>query len=367
MQKKVLFLITKSGFGGAGKYVYDLATHLPGEYEPIVAAGGNGHLFEKLHEKDIRTITIPDLERDISLFKEFRVFFFLIGLFLRERPAVIHLNSSKIGGIGSLAGRIAGVPRIVYTAHGWAFNEQHHNFFWRAFAWISSLATAVLVHRIIAVSKYDLVRSPLKGKTILVHNGVEQFMVLPRDKARADLTLKARNVNGMAWIGTIAELTPNKGLTYLIDAVAEIPNVALFIISDGELRDVLAQQIKIRKLADRIFLMGAIPDARKYLEAFDIVVLPSLKEGLPYIILEAGIAGRAVVASNVGGIPEIIENEKTGLLIPARNSVALATTFAQLIADEDLRSKLGSALKSKVEKEFSLENMCRGTIQVYEN
>ncbi|NIT73939.1 glycosyltransferase family 4 protein, partial [candidate division KSB1 bacterium] len=138
-KKKVLYVITKSNFGGAQRYVYDLATNLPrAQYDVSVAAGGSGELIARLNEHHIPVITIERLGRDIRLLNEIVVFLKLVALFRRTRPDVVHLNSSKIGGLGALAARIynmlpKGNPlkaesyklkaKIIFTAHGWAFNE----------------------------------------------------------------------------------------------------------------------------------------------------------------------------------------------------------------------------------------------------
>ena len=123
-KKKVLFLITKSNFGGAQRYVFDLATHLDRDrYAVAVALGGNGSLIEKLTEAAIRVIRIPGLQRNISFKKELLSFWQIHKLLKAERPDVLHVNSSKAGGIGAFIGRLHRVPCIVYTAHGWAFNE----------------------------------------------------------------------------------------------------------------------------------------------------------------------------------------------------------------------------------------------------
>ena len=113
-KQKILYLITKSNWGGAQRYVYDLATNLPKEkFDISVVAGGSGPLIQKLNEAKIRTIVFAQLSRDIRTFDDIKTFFMLISLFRKERPDIIHLNSSKIGGLGSVAGRISGDRKSV--------------------------------------------------------------------------------------------------------------------------------------------------------------------------------------------------------------------------------------------------------------
>ena len=232
MKKKILFVITKSNFGGAQRYVYDLARSLsPLEFEVIVAFGGEGLLKEKLADAHIRTIPIEGLERDINFFNEFGVFSQLLKLYKDEKPDVVHLNSSKIGGIGALAGRIARVPHIVFTAHGWAFNEERP---WIARKIIACLYwfTLIFAHTTIAVSgqiKDQVRRFPFtRRKITVIHNGVDQAGVFSKQEAR-ELLLKHNN-GKMArvipedafWIGTVSELHTTKGLRYSIEAIEKL-------------------------------------------------------------------------------------------------------------------------------------------------
>jgi hypothetical protein len=151
-QKKVLFLITKSNWGGAQRYVYDLATALNrNEFEPVVALGGNGTLVDMLHHAGIRTIAIKSLVRDVDAKQELALARELYSIFRTEKPDVLHLNSSKAGAMGAFVGRLARVRRIIFTAHGWAFNEDRP--FWqRLIIKAIHYATVVLSHHTIAVS-----------------------------------------------------------------------------------------------------------------------------------------------------------------------------------------------------------------------
>ena len=119
-------------------------------------------------------------------------------------------------------------------------------------------------------------------------------------------------------------------------------------------------------LNQQVFLVGNIIDAARYLPAFDIFVLPSVKEGLPYVILEAGLAERAVIATTVGGIPEIITDNKTGLLVPPADPSALTHALTHLINSPTEVKRLGQALKQKVAIDYSLDQMLKLTRQIYE-
>ena len=167
-------------------------------------------------------------------------------------------------------------------------------------------------------------------------------------------------------IGTISELHKNKGLDFLISACADLPeNVSVYIIGDGEEKENLVKQIEKLGLQKKVFLLGRIENARKYLKAFDIFTLTSRTEALPYAFLEAGLAGLPVVTSRVGGIPEIVENEKNGILVEVGNVAEIAKSLKNLVLEPQKRASFGLALREKIEKEFSLEKMIFETEKFY--
>ena len=360
--KKIVYVITKGVLGGAQHYVFDLASSLPRDiYEPVVVVGGEGTwLTEACTAVGVRVVTLPHLGRDISFFKEFLVLRSLVMLFKKERPDVAHLNSSKIGILGAVAARIAGVRRVIFTSHGWAFNEKRSPLGKIAF-WIAHAVSMMLVDVTIANSRATATSAPLKWKLKTVRLSIKPIDYLERGAAREMLKLPDGFLTG-----TIAELHTNKGIDMLIDALQDTPDtVSSVVIGGGEKRAVLNDRAETRGVKRRITFLGHIDNAAHYLKAFDIFVLPSRTESLGYVLLEAGLAGLPVVATRVGGIPEIIEDGVTGLLIPPEDPEALAGAISKLAADPTYAQKLATALKSKVEKEFSFEKMVRQTVAIY--
>lgn len=374
-KKKILYLITKSNFGGAQRYVYDLATRLPKEtFEVQVACGGNGQLTEKLQSKGIPALIIPNLIRNVNVFQDILVFSHILRILRRERPDIIHLNSSKIGGLGALAGRLVGVKKIIFTAHGWAWHESRSPFS-RAIIKTLHWITVLLCHQVITVAEKERVEMAempwTKNKLITIHNGVEVINFLEKTTARDFLITKnpalAIHKNSL-WIGAVGELHKNKGYEYLLGAFGELhhqPVTPLVILGDGEEMQTLKQIVAEHKLTDRVFLLGHIPDASSYLKAFDIFALTSIKEGLPYVILEAGLAGLPVVATDVGGISEIIEDKRTGVLVKPYDVGAIADAIPPLLNNAHLRQSIGDELQASVSKNFPVEKMLGNTILVY--
>ena len=372
---KVMFVITKSNFGGAQKYVYDLATNISkDQFEVAVVVGGSGVLIQKLNEQSVRVLPILALARDINIVSDIRAFFELWSLFRNERPDVVHLNSAKAGGMGALAARFARVPQILFTAHGWAFNEERPVFqrlIIKFFSWI----TMLLSHETIAVSeamKRDAENFLFVGKKIIViKNGIKRPEFYTREDARAKISQRVSTpVPQDAFIiCTIAELHRSKGLQYSIDAFAKLiptnPTLYYFIFGDGEEKEHLNTLIKFRGLQGNVFLLGFINDASRLLLASDTFILPSITEAFGLVLLEAGFAGLPVVASRVGGIPEIIDDGKTGLLVPARDVDGLASALQSLSSDKKESNLLGHALLQKTELYFSLSRVIKETSTLY--
>lgn len=373
---KVLLVITKGIAGGAQRYVSDLAARLPvNEWNPVVAYGEGGSLGERLAHMGVRAVHIEDLKRDIGFGREAGAFFSLLKLIREEKPEILHLNSSKAGFLGALAGRIAGVPTVIFTAHNWAFNYDVNPAAKIAYKIVHWL-TVMLCHKTIAVSKkvaLDMASFPfVKKKLKVVYNGIEPAELEAKSKVK---TLLAPTIHEAVWIGTVSELHRNKGLDFALEAFAELvkryAHIAFVVIGGsgtaegaGEAESLSALVEKLG-IGHKVHFLGPIQDASLFLKAFDIFTLTSRTEALPYTILEAGRAELAVVASRVGGIPEIIENGKSGLLVPPGNIKEIEKALADLIDHPEKRDKLGKKLSQIVAKKFSVDKMVAETAKVY--
>jgi len=373
--KKILYIITKANFGGAQRYVYELATALHDEGHQIAVASGNtGELTNRLNESGIPTYVAKGLTRDVGLFREFVALYSLYKIIRRVNPDTVHLNSGKAGGIGAVAARLARVPQIVFTAHGWSFLEPRP-WWWKLLTWISSFFTTLLTHKVILVSHNDSKESRLlgiKNKSTVIHTGIDEFPTYKRAEARKllfshdILTAHEQDV----WLVTHGELNQNKNHTVAIDAVAEFNSqnrtkIFYTIIGEGELLSEVKDQVELRGLRDYVHFTGQILEPRKYLNAFDIYLIPSLKEGLPYALLEAGIMGLPSIASNVGGIPEVIESGVSGILTSPNNHITIVNALTELINNPDLRTNYADNLKDYVKERFALATMVKKTKDVY--
>jgi glycosyltransferase involved in cell wall biosynthesis len=376
-KKKILFVITKSNWGGAQRYVYDLALSLDKNvFDVSVIAGGNGLLAEKLQSANIAVTSLDSMQRDVNLKKEIRSALELFKIFRKTKPDIVHLNSSKAGGLGALAARLAGVKNIIFTAHAWAFNENRGTLSKMVISFLHWM-TVILSHRTIAVSdsvKEQVIHMPfMKNKIEVIHLGMDPYDLKQREEAKLALQTKTNSVEteNEIWVGTISELHPVKGIPYTIDAIALIRdvqpelNIKFYIIGEGEQRALIEKQIIKRRLESRVFLTGFIDEAKTYLKAFDIFALSSLSEAFGYSILEAGLAGIPVIATDVGGIPEVID--EAGILVPAKSGRALADAIKKLIEFPAERERLSKELTERVYTIFNKSDMCAKTLDVYLN
>lgn len=376
---KVLILITKSNWGGAQRYVYDLATNLPkNQFEVEVMAGGNGPLIDKLTEAGIKADGNLPIGRDVKFFEDVKAFFKLIKILKEKKPDVLHVNSSKIGGLGALAGRVAGVPRIVFTAHGWAFNENRSvmsKLFIKFLYWI----ILSLSHVTIAVSeamKYQVSNWPFTYKKItVVYNGLKAESVFSKVNARSELMrinskfseiIRNTNPKDLVVVGSVGELHHIKGYDYALRALPELNKKIIYVIlGEGEERESLQKLIKDFDMESSVVLFGHIPHAYQYLKAFDLFLLPSLSEGFPYIGLEAGLAGLPIIATAVGGIPEIIDDMKSGVLIQPRNSREIRHALEFYMHHKKVQKEYGMAIHAKILEKFSIDKMVLETAEIF--
>lgn len=360
MKTKILYIVTKGTWGGAQRYVYDLATSLPDTFEPVVALGSEGRLAEKLRARGVRTVPIPFLRRDVFFFREIAALYSLVTLLRKERPDIVHLNSSKAGALGALAARIARVPRIVFTAHGWPFSEERsrvERLLISAISWI----TMMLSHATIVLSEHDrrLANHWIGASRLsLIPNGIRNDSGFEPSHARRILETDYGVPAGKRLVGTIAELHPNKGLSDLITTMPMLPDdVHLVLIGDGELKERLEDFSTHLGVRRRISFLGFVPDAASLIPGFDVFVLSSNKEGLPFVVLEAGDHGVPIVATEVGGIPEIVIDGEDGFIVPVHDCERLAARINETLADPAASHRRAKHLQERIRRDFAFDSV----------
>ena len=377
-KKKILFIITQSEFGGAQRFLYNLISRLDSlNYDIKVAVGntGNNEFTQALRNINISVQELKLLLRGINPIKDMAAVFELRKLIKSFCPDTLFLISSKAGFIGSLATvfttRIK--TSVIYRIGGWSFNDPWPA--WKKWLWIILERFSARWKDIIIVnSRLDLelankFKIKPKEKITLIHNGLDVYKMelLSRDEARLKLFEQISKKLGKIFhvkniIGTIANLYPSKGLKYLIEAAEHFKNnneVIFFIIGDGQERNKLEALIEQKGLQNKVLLLGQIPNAYKLLNAFDIFVLPSVKEGFPWAVIEAMTAKLPVIATRVGAVPEIIEDGKNGIIVEPAQPEKIAEKIQDLLSNDRLRQEMGIQAHQTVLFKFELDKMIR--------
>lgn len=309
MKQKVLYVITKGNWGGAQRYVFDMAVGArDAGFDVMVACGSSGALVERLREAGIPVATLP-IENKASLGAILKAKRSIQQAIEAERPDIVHLNSSLIGIGGGLAARAARVRNIIYTDHGWVFKERRPLPV-RALFWLASWITGLLVDRIIAVSDYELRLTKYlpfcARKAVRIYNGIDLGMAF----GQGDI-IRDAFPTGARITGTIGDLTKNKNQISLIEQAKADSSMHVAIVGEGALRPFLEQKVREYGLEGRVKLFGFLP-AQDVMKGFDRFALPSIKEGLGYVILEARAAGLPIDANRVGGVSEALDRPLTG-------------------------------------------------------
>jgi glycosyltransferase involved in cell wall biosynthesis len=407
--EKILYFITQSEFGGAQRYVFDLANNLKTDLKVAIAMGKqgkDGKLAKILTKNNIEYFVIPSLKRNISPINDILALLEIIKLIKNYQPDIIHLNSSKISILGSIAAfiiklRVASYElRVIYTVHGWVFNEPLP--IWLKYFYLyAEKLTAKFKNKIICVSEYDKqialkYKIATENKLITIHNGLAPINFYSKEEAQkkirqlsfrplgrnplnldnshsSDFSLRQTPLEmtkNKIMIGSIGNLYKTKGFEYFIKAADILTNekkisATFIIIGEGSERKNLKNLIKKYNLENNFILAGEINEAAKLLKAFDIYICSSVKEGLPYSVLEAMQAELPIVTTNVGGIPEMIIDKKTGLLVKPTKAQDLANALEKIISDKNLATELGKNAKQTANQNFSLEKMISETKKIY--
>lgn len=282
----------------------------------------------------------------------------LARLIRQLRVDVLHLHNPTAWFYGSLAGRLAGVAPIIYTEHGRDYSS----------GWKTRLLHRVLarmVHRVVVL--HDRARGYLSrdegvplGRIVKVYNGIEPPAAAdqtPRDKVRGRLGIAADT----PVVTIVARLDPIKNIPCLLRAMDKVvqqrPDGLLLVVGDGPLRNALAEQAADLGIGPRVRFLGTRHDVPALLEASDLLVLPSFSEGLSMTLIEGGAAGLPLIASDVGGNNELVQDGVNGLLVPVDDSDALASAITRIIAEPARAAAFGKASRQRFERFFEARTM----------
>lgn len=362
---RIVYLITDLDIGGAENSLYQLVTHLNRKkFSPIVCSlSGEGKIAEKLRDKGIEVVCLGAKNKfDIT------IFFKLVKLLHRKKPHILHTYLFHANFVGRIAGWISRTPIIISSVRVAEEERPHHLYL--------DMLTQWMVDKEVCVSKEveKFMRKKAKvstSKLITIYNGINpsDFHLLnnkEKNKKREELSISGFNLV----IGTIARLTTQKGIQYLLEAfkivLKDFPRCCLLIVGEGFQKKSLERLVEKLGIISSVKFLGFREDAKEIINIMDVFVVSSLWEGMPNVMLEACALSKSVVATRVAGSKEIIKDGQTGFLVPPRDCKSLARSIKLLLHDPKTREEFGNRGKEFVNNNFSLDRMVKATEKVYE-
>jgi glycosyltransferase involved in cell wall biosynthesis len=323
--------------------------------------------FTELVEREGLEVRLVDVSRTFHVLGAWR----LARLLRREHVDVLHTHTALAANVLSrVAGRLAGVAVV---SHIHIENHFRPNRLARAVHTTLDNSTARLASRVLAVSRSTrdtLIAQGYPDRLVeVVHNGIDvgAHASLRGEGLRSELGVP----DGALLVGEIGRLCDVKGQRELIEAAARVRDVHVVLVGDdleqgGAYRVLLEELARDLGVTDRVHLLGYRADAGELLDQFDALVLPSWIEGLPGVVLEGMAHSKPVIATPVGGTPELVVDGESGLLVPPRDPAALADAIQSLVADPERASRLGAAGRERAEREFSETAMTSRVLEVYD-
>ncbi len=369
---KILRIITNSEAepGGAANHVYQLSSRLNSVFETMVVCGTGRRLVKRLKKARVPVLTLPLMKRSPSPLLDIACVCELRRIIKEGKFDIVAAHSTKAGLIGRVAAALAGAPLVVFTAHGFSFNEPSGMVKHRLMLWQERLGARLGDH-IVAVSEYDR-RAALAEKVCgedgitTIHNGID---LAKFDLENGSTKQKLGFSTADRVVGTIANFYPNKGLGFFIDAFEvvsrELKDAHAVIIGDGPTMPAVRARAKAKGLAGKVRFLGYRDDAARFLHAFDVFALSSVKEGFPWALLEAMAVARPIAATSVGGVSEMVG--ETALLVPPREPASLGSAILGLLSGRERAFSLGAAARERVAGNFTIERMIQKTEKLYLN
>ncbi len=372
-----LHLITRLSLGGPSLNTIDSVVALDrAGWRTILAAGSVGaeiSVVDQARSRGCRTVLLPALTREVSPARDLLALWQVFRLIRRERVVLVHTHTSKAGFVGRLAAWLAGVPVILHTPHGHIFYGYYGPALTAVFVGLERLA-ARITDRIVVLTELGTEEHLARGigrpkQFVVIPSGVDlealRRKAPPYETARGRLGVDAET----CLIVGVGRLVPVKGFQSLVKALSLIlsvvPSARLLLVGDGPLHADLVAEAQALGVGNRLEMAGAQLDPAPFLAAADLVVVPSLNEGMGRALVEAMALGLPVVATRVGGIPAVVADGETGSLVPADDPPALARAMAELLKDPGLRQRMGEAGRRRAEQ-FSLAAMESRLLGLYQ-
>jgi glycosyltransferase involved in cell wall biosynthesis len=386
---KIIHIITRLDKGGSAEntlLTVSLMDHK--KYEMFLVHGlsleSNMSIMEQeavaldmslVRKKGVRLFALPSLVRRLSFKNDLLAFINIYRLIKRISPHIVHTHTSKAGLLGRLAACLARVPIIIHTPHGHVFHSYYGPFMTKIFVFVEKILS-FMTDKITALTNRERDEHLKEGiasieKYVTIHSGVALDRLMNMSVDIEAGKKKYGIPQDCNVVGVIGRLVPIKGHKYLISAakriVREFHNTVFVFVGDGYLNASLERQAESIGVRKNIIFTGWRKDAAEILDLFDILVVPSLNEGMGKVLVEGMALGKPIVASSVGGIIDLVKNGENGILVPPRDSYALENAILQLIKNKNLAETLGKNGKAKVYPEFDASVMVKEVDDLYES
>ena len=383
---KVIHVITRFDKGGSAENTFITVRDLdkarydvilvkgaspPGNPEDPEAAAIQANMTAA-REHQVRLIGLRHLVRNLKPFSDIIAFFSLLNIIWREKPHIVHTHTSKAGILGRWAAWFCRVPIIVHTPHGHVFWGYFSPWQTRLFIlferWTARITNAIVTLTPQEKEDHFRFRIAPEEKFAVIHSGVD----LRTFRAGLYQPLETKALlgisPGMTVVGTVGRLTAVKGQEVLIRAASELirqgEKIFLVLLGDGELRRDL-EELRLRlDIAEYVRFLGWRPDVARIMAVCDIFCLPSRNEGMGKVLVEAMAMGKPIIASSIGGIPDIVRSGENGILVPVGDAAAWAEAIARLCRDPEKRRRMGDA-GMQMAPRYSSEEMIKRIDQLY--
>ncbi len=380
---KVIRIIARLNIGGPAMHTILLSNGLnQGAFRDTLVCGtssaSEGDMSYLGKDKYARPLIIPELGREISLKKDFTAFLRLYSLMRRERPDIVHTHTAKAGALGRLAAALAGVPIKVHTFHGHIFDGYFSPIKAKTFIFLERIL-ALFTDRLITVSeriKYDIVnrlKVTQDRKCAVIPLGLEldKFLDCERERGAFRKTLAIDDAAQL--VGIVGRLVPIKNHRMFLNAArrlkSDLPGlkVKFIIVGDGELRGELEDYSHRLGLREDVIFTGWVKDLACVYADLDVVALTSLNEGTPVSLIEAMASGRPVIATEVGGIRDLISPDVNGILARSGDVDDFCSGLISLLNDSDKRRELGKRGRDSVAVKYSKDRLIKDVEALYQN
>jgi glycosyltransferase involved in cell wall biosynthesis len=376
---RIAIVIARLNVGGPATHVIELAAGLPRErFSARLIVGREGRGEAGMHylaeEKGVRPESLPALSPHLGP-ADLIAFFQLLRIFRRWKPDVVHTHTAKAGAVGRAAARCAGVPVIVHTFHGHVLRGYFPRPLEGFFRGIER-ALGGITDRIVTLGpalKADLAEIGIAdpAKIEVVPLGMDLGPLLEGDSRRGELRAELGAPPGEPLIGIVGRLVPIKNHRLFLDAarsMVDSGNSARFvIIGDGELSDNLRNYASEKGISGRVRFLGWRKDMVPVYSGLDLLTLTSDNEGTPVALIEGMAAGVPVVATAVGGVPDVVREGFTGRLVPAGDPAALSRAWQAALVERDVTDRMRREARREVGERFGRERMLSAMAALYEN